>query len=496
MTTAARGRPANRFTRTVLRNSAFGVAAQVVIRLLSFAFSVLIVRALGVESYGQYAGVLAFGAMFVFIADLGVSPYTVREVAHWRDSADGLARAGAIYGNILPLRLLLSLLAAVLLVTSAWLTGRPAVMVGAIALGAVGLIIYSVQGASDAILAGLERLDLSASARVLNQLAFVALGGAALWLGAGYYGLILANLAGITLMSLACWRCVGGLGIRPRRPVALSWPALLRASLPFGVIGFTLGLSYRFDSVLLSVFRGDAETGYYNAAYNLVFSTAALSNVLNTALYPSLVRQSATAPQTLPSIYGRALGYLTLLSLPIAVGTWALADQLVPFLFKAAYLPAVPALQIVIWVVPLMFISEFLGYVVVIRGKENHVARAVVVSTGLNVALNLLLVPRYGFLCAAVMTVATEVVLVGQYVWMLRDLVRQLDWERALLRPLAAALLMGSLVFALREQALLLSVPVGMLSYAGLLLGLGVVRKEELRFVLSLRSSALARSGR
>jgi O-antigen/teichoic acid export membrane protein len=466
------------------------MAAQMAIKLLSFGFSVLIVRNLGAADYGQYAAVLAFGAMFVFLADLGLSPYAVREVARWRDAPDGTERANALFGDVLLLRFLLSVLAALLLIVTAWLTGRPMVMTIAIALGTLGLIMYSVQGSSDAMLAGFERLDLSAGSKVSYQLVFVLVGAAALLLGTGYYGLIGANLLGIAVMTIICWRGARRLGVRASRAIARNWPALLRASIPFGIIGFTLGLSYKFDSVLLNIFRSDAETGYYNAAYNLVFSTVMLSNVINTSLYPSLTRQAASAPHTLPAIYERALRYLLVLALPIAVGAAALADQIVPFLFKAAYQPAVPALQIVIWVVPLMFTSEFLGYVVLIAGDERRAARAVVVSTGFNVGLNLLVVPRYGFLGAAVMTVLTEAVLVGQYVWMQRAQMRRLDWGRVLLRPLLAALLMGGLALALRGLPLLLNIALVGLAYGGLLLLLGVVGRDELQFVRGLRRGA------
>jgi len=474
-------------SRTVVRNSAFGMAAQIAIKILSFSFSILVVRNLGAEAFGQYAGVLAFGAMFVFIADLGLSPYAVREVARWRNLPDGAERANALYGNILVLRFWLSLASAVLVIVTAWLTGRPPVMVGAIALGTIGLMMYSVQGTSEAILSGFERLDLASGAKVLNQLIFVLVGALALWLGFGYYGLIIANLLGVALMTYVCWRSVKRLGIHPVRAVVRNWPAMLRASLPFGVIGLTLGLSYKFDSVLLSIFRGDAETGYYNAAYNLVFSAVILSNVINTALYPSVSRQSVHSPHSLPGIYERAMRYLMLLSLPIAVGTWALADQLVPFLFKTSYQPAVQALQIVIWVVPLMFASEFLGYIVVIAGNERRVARSIAVSTTFNIVLNLFIVPRYGFIGAAVMTVLTEAILVGQYVWLLRGFLSQLNWGRVFWRPLIAALLMGSVVFALHSLPLFLNVVLGVVMYVGLLLALGIVGKAELEFVRDLR---------
>src|SRR5262245_25676201 len=119
------------FSRIVARNSAFGMAAQLSIKLLSFCFSIVIVRNLGAEDFGQYAAVLAFGAMFVFLADLGLSPYMVREVARIHDAVDGLERANALYSNVLLLRFVLSSIAAALLIAAAWLTGRPLVMIGA-----------------------------------------------------------------------------------------------------------------------------------------------------------------------------------------------------------------------------------------------------------------------------------------------------------------------------------------------------------------------------
>lgn len=472
---------------TVLRNSAFGLAAQMIIKILSFGFSVLIVRRLGAEAFGQYSAVAAFGTLFLFIADLGLSPYAIREVARWRDLPDGIERAKALYGNVLILRLLLSLLAGVLVIITAWLSGRPLVMVGAIALNSITVLLYAVQGTSEAVLSGFERLDLASGAKVVNQLTFVFLGAVALLLGFGYYGLIISTLLGVALMTYVCWRGVQRLGIHAGRAIAQTWPALLRASLPFGVIGFALGLSYKFDSVLLNIFRTDAETGYYNAAYNLVFSAAVLSNVFNTSLYPSLSRQAVNDPTKLPRIYERSLGYLLLLALPIAVGVWVLAEQLVLVLFKAAYQPAAPALQIVIWVLPWMFASEFLGYIVLISGKEQYVARSVLVSTGFNVLVNLFMVPRFGFIGAAFMTVLTEVVLVGQYVWILRSLVREFNWGKILVRPLIAVFLMGAALLVLRPLPLVLNAALGALVYGGLLLALGVLGKDEMSFIRSLR---------
>jgi O-antigen/teichoic acid export membrane protein len=479
----------NNFSRIVFRNSAVGLVAQFAIKILSFTFSVFIVRRLGAQEFGQYAAVAAFGTIFLFISDLGLSPYMVRQVARMRDLPDGSERIKTLYGNILILRLLLSVVAGIFLLSAAWLTGRPLVMIGAIALNTLGIFMYGAQGTYDGILSGYERVDLSARAKLYYQMAFIALGSVALWRTTGYYGLIVANLASIGIYTLICWRWVRDLGVLPSRASWAAWLPLLRLSLPFAIISFALGLSYKFDSVLLNIFRSDLETGYYNSVYNLVFSAVLISNVINTSLYPSLTRQVAINPARLSPIVMRVLRYLITISLPISMGVWALADKLVTFLYTSSYRPAVPALRIIIWVAPFMFLSEFLGYVVLINGREKIAARSVVISTGFNVVLNLWVVPHFGFIGAAVMTVATEAVLVGQYFIILFGLLRNMNWVHIFVRPLLATIFMGMLVVLLRPYIPFpADIVIGAGSYLLFLFLFRVIGQDDLRFVREVRT--------
>lgn len=454
----------------------------------------MILRRLGAAQYGQYTAIIAFGGIFVFLSDLGLSTYTVRAIARLRDHADGKSQIEKLFRDVLQLRFLQALLTALLIIGTAWLTNRPLEMVIAIALGTLGLLMYSVQGTAEAVLSGYERLDISAGGRILHQLTFVLVGSAVLLAGLGYFGLIFANLLGIALMTLICWRGVRSLDLRPSQADPKLWLKLVKSSIPFGIIGFTLGLSYKFDTILLNVYHGDSATGYYNAAYTLVFSSVMLSNSINTALYPSLARQAVTDASALPNIYRRTLRYLMVLSLPLTFGSWLLAEQLVPFMFGIEYAAAVPVLQVIMWVLPLMYASEFLGYVVIIAGQETKVARSVLISTGVNVVANLLLIPRYGIYAAAIMTVATEAILVLQYVWLLRGHLPLTLWSQALLRPLAATLLMGAVTFMVRgEMPLLLTILLSALVYCGLLLAFGVVGRSEVQFVRHLQQRVLQR---
>ncbi|WP_322814515.1 flippase [Chloroflexus sp.] len=475
----------NQLAATILRNSVAGMIAQLAIKVLSFCFSIFIVRQLGASDFGQYAAVIGFGSIFLFIADLGLAPYTVREIARLRSEPGHLDKIRDLYADVLGLRLILAMIAGMLVVSAAIATGRPLLMIGAIALNGLTLLIYAVHGSSEAVLAGHERLDLTAGMQVVNQLIFVTLGGLALWLGLGYYGLIFATMIGVAVMTALVVRALWRLGVTPGRWRHERWLRLLRAAFPFGVIGLTLGLSYRFDTVVLNVSFGDSETGYYNAAYNLIFALVTLSNVLNTALYPSLARQAKTDPTNLPRIYERILSYLCIVALPITAGGFILARPITLFLFGEGYAATAPLLAVLIWTLPLMFLTEFLGYVVVIADREALVARSIMISSGINVIANLIFTSRYGAPAAAIITVVTEAVLAVQYVWLLRDQLRLMRWQ-VVYRAAIAVAFMAGVVYLAREWPVLLVIGGGGLIYGALLVGLRVIGTEETTFVRNL----------
>jgi len=476
----------NRVSRTIFRNSFFGVAAHLVVKVLAFVAGILFVRFLGPESIGEYAAVFAFGQIFIFIADLGLSPYTVREVARLREHPEGEQRIAELYGSVLRLRMLLSLLAVTLVLLFAWATQRPTLMIAAIALNMLGLIMFGIQGTSEAVLLGFERHDVPAKAKVFNQVIRILASTLLLWLGLNYFGLIGGSLFGTLMMLVICWRAVRVIGVQPVRGTSWPWIPLLRASIPFGVIAFALGLSYNFDTVLLNIFRSNTETAYYAAAYGMVFQMIFLSNAVNTALYPSLTREAIRSSDRLPDAYERCLRYLLIIALPISFGIAILGEPIVTFLYGPSYVPMVPVLEIIIWVLPLMFASEFFGYIVVIDDRERNVARAVLISTFVNIAMNLILVPWLGLYGAALMTVATEIVLVSQYLWMLRDVLRRFNWGLVLLRPLLAAIIMALAVHMLAHEPLFLAISAGALIYCGLLLVSGAIGSDELDFVRGL----------
>jgi len=471
----------------VLRNSFFGMGAQVMIKVLSVLFSILVVRRLGDVGYGKYSFILAYVGIFAIFSQLGMGPYAVREIAKDR------ANTSFLFWNTLPLRLILSVITVILITATAYLLGYSSAIVMGVFVASLGLLLQAIQSPFNAIMVGSERLDYQATVQVAKQLVFVCLGASLLLQGRRYMGLLIASLGGVAVMTLLSALIVirqygvGPVAVRPKR-----WPSLLRASIPFGIVGLATVVSYKIDTVLLSFYHGDAMVGWYNAPYNLIMMLMIISHSINQSLYPSLTRRYARDAGTVNRVLGRVTKYLLIISLPIALGVTILAQPIVSTLYGEAFEHSALALQILIWVLPAMFLTDLFGHTTMAMDNERGVARVNTVNALFNVTLNLLLIPSYGLLGAAVTTVLTEMVGVTQYYFLLRHKVTAVDLGTTLVRLLASGLIMSVLVWMVRGCNLLLAIGVGAVVYAGCILVTGAINSAEAHFLggLLLRRAA------
>jgi len=464
------------FLSTVVRNSAFVMGVQVTMKAISFLFNIFVVRRLGPEYFGQYSTVMAFIAIFAIFSDLGMAPYMLREIARDRKNIYWLLP------NVVVIRFLLSGVVVVVATFVAYFLGKEQDMVLGIFIAACGLFLYAFQGPLDATLMGWERLDYSATFSLINQVIFWGLGTLFLIVGWGFIGLIVASLAGVATMTLLEGRVVlrqisfRRLNLSPRR-----WGEVLKAGWPFGVSSLSFSLQGRFDSVLMSVTLTDTAVGWYNVPLQLVHMLMLLAQSVCTSMLPSLTRAYSQDPKSIWGIVHRSLKYLLMLSLPIAVGGMIVADKLIVTLYTGEYINAVPLMRILIWTLPLLFLSELMGALIMALRKEREGAKINVSNALLSVVLNLLMIPTLGVGGAALARLSARGIRLGQY-WRLlgSELLVGKRWKE-LFRVALAAGVMGVGLFFLRNQNLFVSIGAGGVLYVVALFVFQVVERDELR---------------
>lgn len=459
----------------IVKNAAFVTLGRIALKAITFLFNVYVIRRLGDDRFGQYSIVLAFVGLFQIFFELGMSQYVMREIAQDR------SKTQLFFWNLVAVRFVLAFLGIVGITLGAVAVGYSSELIVGILIYTCGFLLSAFLVPLTTVLTANERLDYVTGLTILGQLIFVLLGAIFLFSGWGFISLIVANLIGVPLqIGLAIWiirrhhMATLSIQIEPR-----TWLRLIRSGLPFGIISLTLTIAFSIDTVMLSMYRPEHVVGWYNVAYNLVFSLMIFFGGFKEAIVPSLSRTYVNDPAYVERWYYRSVKIMAIISLPIAVGGMLTAVPLIRFLYTDEYLPSALALQMLIWDVPLLMFTGFCGNMTTIISEERAAARIYTINAVANVILNLYAIPRFGLVGASLVTVVTDLIGALQFYFLLRRKLHMPDMTWIFVRLLIASALMGVVIWLAGDLNLFLLIGLGIVVYGGLVLALRLLDDTE-----------------
>jgi O-antigen/teichoic acid export membrane protein len=249
------------------------------------------------------------------------------------------------------------------------------------------------------------------------------------------------------------------------------------------------------DTVLLSLWRSPEEVGWYKAAYNLVFKLLFIRNALLSTLAPQMSRYYGISKNRVAKTFNTAFKILWAFSFPIAVGTTLLAKPLIVWLYTDEFAKSGLVLAILIWALPFLNLSSLCGSVTTATDKEKKAVRIYVSAALLNLLSNVIAIPLWGYIGAAVSTVVTEVAALLLFYAILHREFPLTDVRNTLLKPVAAGLMMAGAVLILPNWPIGLVILIGAIVYAGVLLGLNPFNQAEREVLQGLWSGLRRRIG-
>jgi O-antigen/teichoic acid export membrane protein len=169
---------------------------------------------------------------------------------------------------------------------------------------------------------------------------------------------------------------------------------------------------------------------------------------------------------------------LLLLAFLLSTIVSALVPTALAILAPEAGREAEQALTMLIWFVPMSYVNGIAQYVLIALDRQGQITRAFALTAVFNLVANLLLVPRWGIAAAALVTVASELVLYLPFRRVLQQELGTAPLLELLWRPLIAALVAGAAMLALRTQPLL-ALPIGLACYGLVLWILGTFTEED-----------------
>jgi O-antigen/teichoic acid export membrane protein len=235
------------------------------------------------------------------------------------------------------------------------------------------------------------------------------------------------------------------------------------------LLGSLAMLSKRIDNILLSVMSGVTAVGLYNAAVKITSFLWIPMQSLAQALLPYMSARLRISVDALQTTYEKTVRLCIIVAFPVVTLIFCFSKQIIGVLFGKEYLAGgTPiALMILIWAFFWDMISGPVNVVVINseRSLRQFIPYAVGV-TALSVAMNLVLIPRYGLLGASVAALVSAIVVNTIKILVVHRVFQEKPRLHLMaVRPALGAVAMWITIYVLRGAAVPLAAAAAMVIY-------------------------------
>lgn len=401
---------------------------------LAMASSILLARSLRPSGKGIYATVATIGDLSLVLGTLGISTAAVYFLAQ---PSETLERTRAtVLGLCLVIGTVISaaLLAAAVAVSA---EGSPGVGAALMAVAPVGVISLG-RAALESFFRSQHRIRTINGVAVLASASFLLFVGAtalvrslsattAIGLRVASYGMGLAALAA----------AARGAHLTIPRP-RLHWPTvrmLLVYGLPYAAYSIVQNFSNRFDYVLLRIFGDARAVGVYSIAVAQGELLWILPTAMGFVLFPRVTALVKDDPDRAAAETALLLRWSLLLGGCGALLLAAIAAPLTRLMYGTPYISAVTPLRILLIGIVVSSALQVLSSFLLGTGRLRLLILVSGTGFGINLGLNLALIPSYGMTGAAISSAASYSVTGFAVVVIARRLVPELGRHGVLPLP-------------------------------------------------------------
>ena len=164
------------------------------------------------------------------------------------------------------------------------------------------------------------------------------------------------------------------------------------------------------DITIIGALSGDTDVGIYSVAVKIYTIVKQLLNAMMLVAVPRMSRWTGMkGKEELDGQLNELLRVLLIVLIPAIVGLFCLSKEFIIFLSGPEYVMAENALKVL--AVTLCFSTGVCFYsnlVLIPNNMEKCIFRATIISAIMNIVLNLIAIPIYGFVAAAYTTLISE----------------------------------------------------------------------------------------
>lgn len=385
--------------RRYFANTSWLMGHRILSMIVALFVGVYVARYLGPERFGLLSFARSFVGLFTALATLGLDGIMVRELVKTPERRDELLgtafwlKAG---GAIL---MWVGIAAAIPFTNNDIHTN---ILIIIIAFGVIfqafNVIDFNFQAevkSKYVVYSHIVQLVVSSVAKLI----FVWISAPLIWFACIFLLDAAVHAVGMTIVYLKntgkvwYWKWCGA-----------TAKELLRDSWPLILSGMVISIYMKIDQVMIKEMLGAEQVGHYAAAVRLSEAWYFVPMAITSSVFPAIInakkQSEALYYQRLQKLYD----LMVWLAVVIAIPTTFLAPWVIKVLYGEAFLPATGVLSIHIWAGAFVFLGVANGRWIVAENVQQIATIRSTAGAMVNVALNIVLIPRYGINGAAIAT--------------------------------------------------------------------------------------------
>lgn len=476
---------------SVAKNTSFLTTASILQKIISFAYFTVVARLIGVENTGQYFFALTFQSIFAVVADFGLAAVLTREMAKSPD------RIQSLFSTALGGKIFFGGGAYLLIVIAINILGYPEATRNLIYLAGITMWFDNIHSLFYAVFRAKRDLKFESAGLVGSQFLTLAIGSVALY----YHLPLIWLIAAYAIPSVINALYSGFFAVRIYKIKLkilldkVAWREFLLMAWPFALAGI-IGRLYSYsDSLIMSKMLTAQELGWWSVPYKVTFAFQFIPVALSASVFPVFSALYVSDRVSVGRLFDKAWRYLFTIVFPLSAGIFAIAGQFIVRVYGEAYEPSVLPLRILVFSLIFGYLAFITGALLNAIGQQKKQTGVIGIALISNVALNLILIPRYGIVGAAVSALISNSImwscglaLACRYTALsISGLVKQS------VRSLVPSIIMGVIVYWLcLKMNFIFAIPIGAVIYVVLLFVFGGLTKNvigELKSKLIGKSS-------
>lgn len=477
---------------TIKQNVLYNALYQVLILFIPFIVTPYLTRTLGSAGLGTYSYHYSCTYYFIMIAMLGLRNYGSRSIAKVSSDQDKYSK---MFASVYSLQLCTSALAVLLYCVYAFLfTDRD--LLSVIMAGFVIACAFDVTW----FFAGIEKFGPTVFRNTLVKL--ITLFCTFLFVRDEHDVVVYASIVtGGTIISNICVLANTRRYIRWQRPAWEDIKKHVKPNLILFAASFSVSLYVCMDKIMLGQMTNMSEVGFYASSERFLNLPQLLPSVLNTVMLPRMSHISGYGDKKRESeLLNRSLEFSILVSSAVSFGISGIAGLAVPLFFGAGFQKCVALLTIMMPSrIFVCFTNIIYAHYLMPYGRDWLCFVSRLLGAAVNIIANLILIPRYASVGAAIATLLAEIAVFGMQCWHIRKdiplrryIINTIPYIGAGVIMWAALKIVGKRIFFAPVVQTLFEIGMGGILYFVLLLVFNICF-HKCSFVSECRSAVAAR---